>query len=275
MALNGRRDLALAPSPRAGFEMTVLRMLAFRPGAGGAGSGTGNREPGAGAGQGGEVRGPKAAREALFESSAAPTRAPPPMRSAPPKPEAMTAPTPPREPQRSVEPERRVEPERSVEPERRVEPERSVEPERRETPATAASTTASTTTLDATSWTDLVGTLPLGGPAKELAAHAGFLGYDAGVLRLSLSPEDDHFKAAGLVKRLADALAPHLGGAPQIRFEAETARGETLHQRNTRERDARQVAAEQAFLADPDVQRLMQRHGATVVPDSIRPVDDA
>ncbi|ATS38096.1 MULTISPECIES: DNA polymerase III subunit gamma/tau [Xanthomonas] len=33
MALNGRRDLYLAPSPRAGFEMAVLRMLAFRPAA--------------------------------------------------------------------------------------------------------------------------------------------------------------------------------------------------------------------------------------------------
>src|SRR5690606_255656 len=31
MALGGRRDLHLAPSPRAGFEMAVLRMLAFRP----------------------------------------------------------------------------------------------------------------------------------------------------------------------------------------------------------------------------------------------------
>jgi len=31
MALNARRDLPLAPSPRAGFEMAVLRMLAFRP----------------------------------------------------------------------------------------------------------------------------------------------------------------------------------------------------------------------------------------------------
>jgi len=30
-ALGGRRDLALAPEPRAGFEMTLLRMLAFRP----------------------------------------------------------------------------------------------------------------------------------------------------------------------------------------------------------------------------------------------------
>jgi DNA polymerase-3 subunit gamma/tau len=31
IAINGRRDIALAPTPRAGFEMTLLRMLAFRP----------------------------------------------------------------------------------------------------------------------------------------------------------------------------------------------------------------------------------------------------
>ena len=30
-AILGRRDLALAPDPRSGFEMTLLRMLAFRP----------------------------------------------------------------------------------------------------------------------------------------------------------------------------------------------------------------------------------------------------
>lgn len=31
IALNGRRDLPLAPAPRTGFEMTMIRMLAFRP----------------------------------------------------------------------------------------------------------------------------------------------------------------------------------------------------------------------------------------------------
>ncbi|MEX2525082.1 MAG: DNA polymerase III subunit gamma/tau [Gammaproteobacteria bacterium] len=31
IGLNGRRDLALAPDPRMGFEMTLIRMLAFRP----------------------------------------------------------------------------------------------------------------------------------------------------------------------------------------------------------------------------------------------------
>ena len=31
MAINGSRDLALAPTPRVGFEMALLRMLAFKP----------------------------------------------------------------------------------------------------------------------------------------------------------------------------------------------------------------------------------------------------
>jgi DNA polymerase-3 subunit gamma/tau len=31
LAISGRRDLPLAPSPRSGFEMALLRMLAFRP----------------------------------------------------------------------------------------------------------------------------------------------------------------------------------------------------------------------------------------------------
>ncbi|HXA35364.1 MAG TPA: DNA polymerase III subunit gamma/tau [Steroidobacteraceae bacterium] len=31
IALGGRRDLSMAPEPRVGFEMTLLRMLAFRP----------------------------------------------------------------------------------------------------------------------------------------------------------------------------------------------------------------------------------------------------
>jgi DNA polymerase-3 subunit gamma/tau len=35
IALIGRRDLSLSPEPRGGFEMVLLRMLAFRPAAGG------------------------------------------------------------------------------------------------------------------------------------------------------------------------------------------------------------------------------------------------
>jgi DNA polymerase III subunit gamma/tau len=52
IALGGRRDLPMAPEPRIGFEMTLLRMLAFRPEpgtltAGPSVGGTAQRAPGA------------------------------------------------------------------------------------------------------------------------------------------------------------------------------------------------------------------------------------
>ena len=50
-AILGRRDLAWAPDARSGFEMTLLRMLAFRPGSGEGASASGAAS-GAGAGAG-------------------------------------------------------------------------------------------------------------------------------------------------------------------------------------------------------------------------------
>jgi DNA polymerase-3 subunit gamma/tau len=45
IGLLGRRDLPLAPNPRGGFEMTLLRMLAFRPLGAAAGGGAGGAAP--------------------------------------------------------------------------------------------------------------------------------------------------------------------------------------------------------------------------------------
>jgi DNA polymerase-3 subunit gamma/tau len=50
IALGGRRDLAMAPEPRAGFEMTLLRMLAFRPDGAAAHDPANGRAPAAAAG---------------------------------------------------------------------------------------------------------------------------------------------------------------------------------------------------------------------------------
>ena len=130
------------------------------------------------------------------------------------------------------------------------------------------------TIANADRWLEVVAGSGLRGPARELAEHAGFLGHDNGVLRLSLSAADEHLKAPALVRMLAESIAPALGAAPQIRFESVQGATETLHQRRTQERDARQVAAEAAFMADPGVQRLVSQHGASVVPDSIRPFDE-
>jgi DNA polymerase-3 subunit gamma/tau len=66
-AIIGRRDLALAPDPRTGFEMALLRMVAFRPGAGGSDSRA--AEPRRPAATG--ARGPENARAAGSAPSAA------------------------------------------------------------------------------------------------------------------------------------------------------------------------------------------------------------
>lgn len=126
---------------------------------------------------------------------------------------------------------------------------------------------------DADAWHALVDASGLRGPARILAEHSGFLGYADGVLSLSLGPNDDHLRAPALIKMVADALAQRLGAAPQIRFETE-AGGESLHARNLRARDQRQASAEDMFMNDPDVRRLIDVHGAKLVPDSIRPYDE-
>ncbi len=128
---------------------------------------------------------------------------------------------------------------------------------------------------DADAWHDLVAASGLKGPARLLAEHAGFIGYTDGVLSLSLPASEEHLRSSMLVVMVADALSPALGAAPQIRFEAAAKPADSLHQRNQRARDQRQISAEDVFMNDPDVQRLITQHGARVVPDSIRPLDES
>ena len=237
MAVNGGRDIAIAPSPRVGFEMTLLRMLAFRPAGDSARASTSSianpkRSNAPAKTSAPAISGRAAARAAIAEAAAQPEPSPVPQR------------------------------ERA---------EHKVAAMQEDPPAPAGA--SALTDLDAERWLDLLAGVSLRGLAKELAAHAAFTGYSDGVLRLSLSADDEFLKTPAAIKQLAEALAPVFGAAPQIRFEAAAVAGDTLRQRHERARDARHSAAEDAFLNDLDVQRLIGQ-GARVVPDSIRPLDD-
>jgi DNA polymerase-3 subunit gamma/tau len=246
MALHGRRDIGLAPSPRGGFEMTALRMLAFRPADGGATTVDAPAASGA--------RGPAAARAALADAPAKPM----PSMSRPLPAAAMDNPAAP-EPRPAATPSPRIE----------------IPPPPAATASSAASTAPPAVEIDNDRWLDLVAHSGLRGPARELAAHAAFIAYEQGTMRLSLSPDDDHLRAPGLIKALTDTLSAQLGGPVQLKFETgKPAHVETLHQRAERQRDAKQSAAEEQFMAHPDVQRLMGQQGAKLVPDSIRPFED-
>jgi DNA polymerase III subunit gamma/tau len=270
MALAARRDLPLAPSPRTGFEMGVLRMLAFRPveestaGARNPGAAGGARAPGQAAGD------PVAAARAALAAPAGPRqsgrqaagKAQPPDKGAVPhlpdaKPHAATS---------RADPAVRMGAHNGTpgpSPSDADGPRRDVGD---------GATTGTRRIGDAEGWLSLVAECGLRGPVRELAAHAVFVGHDEAGLRLALSPDDEHLRMPTLVGQLEQALSPALGAAPRIRFESAPAPGETLHQRSTRERDACQAAAEEAFANDPGVQQLVLDHGARIVPDSIRPI---
>lgn len=288
MALNGRRDLPLAPSPRAGFEMSLLRMLAFRPA-----EGEGARATGAGVGSASREPSPRSAATAApasapaprvpppnpFADAAPPTRATPQAREAPRPAQAAADDTPPWDvPRETVT--RDVPRATAPEPVRPAAPPavpRTLEsaPVESAPPPVRAGFVHDAGIADADAWHALVAGSSLRGPARVLAEHAGFVGYADGVLSLSLPPADDLLRSNAMtVNLVAEALAPALGVTPQIRFVEGSRPAESLRERNERARDERQAAAEANFMNDPDVQRLISQHGAKVVPDSIRPYDE-
>jgi len=325
MAINGRRDLSLAPSQRAGFEMSVLRMLAFRPAGPGAG-----RTP-TPAGTGGEAADPSGkdtkspvvgavapavavpaeiapvvtAAPAPVPVQIAPEQAPVPHEAAvtrdaaPAEPPAATA-SPSIAPTRDDaydDSAREPAPYLSLEDEAAAVavtspalesaaaiPAKSVAEIRGpvDPPADARGYDAAadgrdlggSVIDDADSWHAWVVASPLKGPARVLAEHVGFIACEGSVVRLGLAPDDELLNKPALVAQIARALTATLGGTPEIRFETSTVAGVSLRDRNERARDARNAAAVETFMADAGVRGLIAG-GAKLVPDSIRPWDEA
>jgi len=296
MALNGRRDLYLAPSPRAGFEMAVLRMLAFRPAgaaplpaASGSGTTTEGRAPAAPVAAAPAAASASAAAAppvAAMPAPAAPMMAPAPAaaavaaRPAPaPAPVAASAVLDPPWETAAPAPAQAAPPVANTVPVAPP-PASSPEPEMAMVPPLAAERTPAEPTAPralhaAEDWLELVADCGLTGPSRQLAANSAFVSHADGVLRLSLSPGFEYLQSERSLGELAAALADALGSRPKIVIESGIAvDAETLHERSHRQRGERQSAAEAAFLHDPAVQALIQQQGARVVPDSIRPYQE-
>ncbi|PPT85535.1 DNA polymerase III subunit gamma/tau [Xanthomonas theicola] len=291
MALNGRRDLYLAPSPRSGFEMAVLRMLAFRPAgaaplpaASGSDTTTEGRMTAVPVSAASAAASPSVAAPSVAApvAPAAPMMAPAPVPAAAmpalaPAPVAAAAVLDP--PWETAAPA--SSPAATMVPVAPA-PAPAAEPEMAMVPPLAATTarmppdTSAARVLHvAEDWLELVADCGLTGPSRQLAANSAFVSHADGVLRLSLSPGFEYLQSERSLGELAAALTDALGSRPKIVIESGIAvDAETLHERSHRQRGERQTAAETAFLHDPAVQALIQQQGARVVPDSIRPYQE-
>ena len=234
IAIGGRRDLVMAPDARTGFEMVLLRMLAFRPAE--VANERGNTPTGGHAGKAPQAY-PASSETAPVRrvaESSAPRVAPAvpavaPIATAAPQPAA--APPPP-------------------------------------TPAMA------TMPGGMPNWEDLIQHAGLRGPLGQLAQNATLRERDGQTLVLALQPTYLHMAVEPMVSQMEERIGQAMGERIRLRFVKDSqASADTPAARASSARSAAQSSAEQAIEDDPLVQALKRDFGARVLPQSVKPLE--
>jgi DNA polymerase-3 subunit gamma/tau len=331
-AITGRRDLALAPDPRTGFEMTLLRMIAFRPandagfaqsgGVGPAASAAGARgsmaaqagaqvsggsasslggstaTPGSqqsgaaaaraaahGGASGAAVHGPGGAAAARAAAQSGATVAVAASRAG-----GASSPAPFRAGSGSANVDgaegagsgqwvaRTLNAEAGA-PARRAQhgdaagggANGSGGPVGGGPPGPAAAS-AEGTAAGESSWAALLNQLDLQGAARQLASHCALIGRQGAVVRLALDPRVKFVRTPSQEEKLAQALSRYYGETVRLEFTTAAPETETPAQAEQRASQQELESARQAFEADPGVQGLRERFGATLLPDTVRPL---
>jgi DNA polymerase-3 subunit gamma/tau len=235
IGLIGQRDLPLAPDPRAGFEMVLLRMLAFRPQGGGEGSAKGLERDRSDKKKRSETAPPvavTAAARAAIRPDAKAAGQPAALASVVPAPERVASPV-------------------------------AAIPERAGNP------------VEFRHWHQVVDLLSLGGIAKQLANNCVYDYWDGVTLSLKLDQAHQHMLVGSTEQRLHAALQAHLGRELKLKITPESVQAATPAKIQAQAVADRQQAAEVAIREDPMVLALEAGFGATVIPGSVRPVDES
>jgi DNA polymerase-3 subunit gamma/tau len=235
-AIVGRRDLALAPDPRSGFEMTLVRMIAFRPGEGAAAS-------------------PRAAADPQVR----------------PRPVAATQPGAAMRAGVEVRPAPRTEEVRPANP-AKTGPLDQEARERRKAPTSVVDTTPAVPGQPSAAWNAILAQLDLQGAARQLAGNCVLLGRQGPVVRLGLDPRTKHMRTPSLEDKLAHALSKYFGEPVRLEFETAVLGAATPAAADERSSLEELESARRALESDPGVQGLRERFGATLLPDTVRPL---
>ncbi len=249
IAILGRRDLPLAPEPRSGFEMVMLRMLAFRPA------------------RGGEVA-PAAPVARQTEKSASAKQAP----TA--KPE--TAPVQAFAAEPVVKPPLTEAPQPTAVAEPEAAPMQAAEsspaPQNnapQESPAVVGEMPAPG---DAAGWATLVAKLPLTGMTRQMAEHCALLSCQTGKVTLSLDPAFDNLRNPKWEQGLQLALGHYLGGEVRLSIEGGAPAAATPLQLRKEQAAADQQAAEKSIESDAALQSILEHFDGSIQPGSVKPV---
>jgi DNA polymerase-3 subunit gamma/tau len=105
-----------------------------------------------------------------------------------------------------------------------------------------------------------------------LAGNCVLVGRQGAVVRLALDTRNKHMRTSATEEKLAQALSRYFGQPTRLEIEFASSDVETPAQAEQRASQEDLDAARRAFESDPGVQGLRERFGATVLPDTVRPV---
>jgi len=243
IGLIGQRDLPLSPDPRSGFEMVMLRMMAFRPAV--------SEQPAA-----------SAAKSGLTPVTKAPARV---------KPEVPAPTEPVLTPERpAVAPLPQVtEPplaEATPDGDMAVTP---VLPEPELPSFEPVTPAASAATVD---WSALIRAMGLTAMTRELANNSVLIKLEEESCLLSLDPRLGHIKSPRAEAALEKSLQSHFNRPIKLQIRLESPEQETPALQIQREKDERQQAAIDEIEQDEGVLALKATFDARIVPGSIKPL---
>lgn len=266
----GHRDIGLAPDAYAGFTMTLLRMLAFK-----ADAMTPMTNNSQGAGQ---AHTPGSGQGSRIATAAAALSATSMVQAEPGTPPAARADNPMSSARSALQAARTSQPEAVPAVARREVPPPSTEavkqaiagPEEHPVTDTMAHT-PSVRSFDG-NWRDLVeNQLSKLGLVRALAQNCELLAYDANSLTLRIGESHKHLASANYLDKLNDALNTHFGRRIKLHLEVGQ-EANTPAKQQAVEKAELQDQATQAIMQDHFVQGLIQEMGATIVPNSIKPL---
>ena len=136
----------------------------------------------------------------------------------------------------------------------------------------AADASAIATTLDFDGdWPSLVARLHAQGAVRQLLAQSELKGVQGQVFQVQVPIR--HLAEPSLVERARELLADHFGAGVQLQVTVGQTGGQTAAARASEQQARRQAESEEAIKADPFVRTLLEEFGATILPDSIKPLD--
>ncbi len=119
-------------------------------------------------------------------------------------------------------------------------------------------------------WRSLVDELKLG-LARELAKHCELIAYDEHSISLSVPEAQKHLLSPNYQEKLGSAIAQYFAKKIKLQFSIGGS-GNTPAKQISQEKAVAQTFAENAIEEDGFVQALISDFGATIIPNSIKPI---